>query len=61
VGLGDFSEALIARYNPDMFYAIDLFTLHEYQKLRGQEAAELLQRRTHSEVYLDRMRPHPTA
>jgi len=58
VALGDFSTALIARYNPDIFYAIDIFTLHEYQKLWGQETAKLLQGRTHSEVYLDRMRPY---
>jgi len=33
VALGDFSRALFERYEPDVFYAIDLFTLHEYTSL----------------------------
>jgi hypothetical protein len=58
VALGDFSKSLIERYNPDIFYAIDIFTLHEYEMLWNQETSKLLEGRTHCEAYLHRMQPY---
>ncbi len=55
VALGDFSTALIERYQPNIFHAIDLFTLHEYASLWDRDTAQIFQGRTHAEVYADRM------
>lgn len=58
VALGDFSRALIERYEPDLFYAIDLFTLHEYPSLWDRDSAKIFDGRTHADVYLERMQPY---
>jgi hypothetical protein len=55
VALGDFSTALIERYQPNIFYAIDLFTLHEYASLWDRDTAQIFKGRTHAEVYAERM------
>ena len=58
VALGDFSKALIQRYEPDIFYAIDLFTLHEYPSLWDRSSASIFEGKTHADVYLDRMQAY---
>jgi hypothetical protein len=57
VAVGDFSKALIQRYDPKIFYAIDLFQLHELESLWGRKPAEIFGAKTHLEYYLDRMAP----
>lgn len=58
VALGDFSKALIERYDPETFYAIDVFTLHQQERMWNQETAKLLEGKTHVEFYLHRMQAH---
>jgi hypothetical protein len=58
VALGDFSKALIKRYDPDVFYAIDLFKLHEQEWLWDRRTVDLLEGKTHAEAYLLRMQAH---
>ncbi len=55
VAVGDFSRALIKRYDPARFYAVDLFKLHELEWIWGQKSAEVFGCKTHVEFYLDRL------
>jgi hypothetical protein len=55
VALGGFSQPLIKRYDPDVFYAIDTFKLHEQEMIWGQETSKVFAGKTHAEAYLDRM------
>ena len=41
VAVGQFSRALIQRYDPAKFYAIDTFQLHEVSQLWGRPAREI--------------------
>lgn len=56
VGLGGFSEAVLAACDPALFLAIDEFRLHELPELWGQPTAALFAGRSHADAYRVRFR-----
>jgi hypothetical protein len=55
VAVGDFSRELIKTCDPENFYAIDLFKLHEQEWIWGRKSAEIFGGKTHAQFYLDRL------
>jgi hypothetical protein len=53
VAVGQFSRAMIQRYDPSKFYAIDTFKLHEVETLWGRTPRDFFKNKTHLEYYLD--------
>ena len=51
VAVGGFSRALIERFDPDIFWAIDTFALHTLDSLWGKPPGEVFGTQTHSEYY----------
>ena len=55
VAVGSFSDALIRRYDPIVFFAIDQFKLHTLESLWGSSPEILFGGKTHAEHYLVQM------
>jgi len=51
VAVGGFSQSLIIRFNPSVFWAIDTFELHKAQNLWGGPPQAVFGERTHAEYY----------
>jgi 23S rRNA U2552 (ribose-2'-O)-methylase RlmE/FtsJ len=56
VALGDYSATIMQICQPDMFVGLDVFTVHETQKLWGKPTVEVLKGKTHEEFYRDRFK-----
>ncbi len=54
VALGGFSHSLINRYDPERFYAIDTFQLHQLEHLWGGPPSLVFGTRTHADYYATR-------
>jgi hypothetical protein len=58
VGLGTFSEAIIATCMPSRFIAIDNFVLHTIPLVWGRKTTDVFGNLTHEEYYRQKLRAH---
>jgi hypothetical protein len=59
VALGDFSRAIIDRMKPEVFYAADIFQMHEVESHWGTPSTVLFNSMTHEEFFRDRFKSDP--
>ena len=54
VALGDFSEVVLQRLDPETFVAVDMFQLHDVAELWGRSTRSIFGDRSHLEFYRQR-------
>jgi hypothetical protein len=61
VALGDFSRKIIDRMQPRIFYAADIFQMHQTESHWGTPSSVLFKGMNHEEFYRHRFRDDPVA
>lgn len=56
VALGDFSRAIMDRMQPEIFYAADIFEMHEAASHWGTPSSVLFNGMSHKDFFLDRFK-----
>jgi hypothetical protein len=59
VALGDFSRVIIDRMNPEVFYAADIFEMHQMESHWGTPSSVLFKGMTHEAFFRDRFSADP--
>ena len=54
VAFGDYSKAVVARAQPRVFHAIDLFGLEKHKVIFGMKSSEIFKGKTHESFFRDR-------
>lgn len=56
VALGNYSQSIMEVCKPDLFVAIDIFTIHETKMIWNKTTEEVFGGKTHEEYYRDRFK-----